>query len=71
MNDILYLIENAEQSSEQQDRDAGKGARAELEQLRKIKQAAINLQSRLDDHFGGTYDWKEQAELRAALKGNK
>jgi hypothetical protein len=43
----------------------------ELERLRKIEQAAINLQSRLDDHFGGTYDWKEQAELRSALDTEK
>jgi hypothetical protein len=38
--------------------------------LQRIEQAAINLQSRLDEHFGGTGDWKEQAELRAALKGD-
>ena len=46
-------------------------AAAELARLQRIEQAASKLQSRLDDHFGGTYDWKEQAELRDALKGNK
>ena len=38
--------------------------------LRLVESAAKKLQSRLDEHFGGTDDWKEQAELRAALKGD-
>jgi hypothetical protein len=47
---------------------------AERDVLLRIKEAAINLQSRLDEHFGGFVDesdWKEQAELRAALKAAK
>jgi hypothetical protein len=33
-----------------------------------LAEAVTNLMCRLDDHFEGTYDWKEQEEVRAALE---
>ena len=49
-------------------------ANEELERLQQIERAAINIQERLDNHFGGgehSDDWEEQAELRAALNGEQ
>ena len=37
-----------------------------LKDITPLVEAAVALQRRLDDHFGG-YDWEEQEELRAAL----
>ncbi len=44
-----------------------------IERLEAVVEAAASLQARLDDHFGnagiyGDSDWKEQADLRIALK---
>ena len=60
MVDVLTLREAAAELAELQ---------ADNARLRLVESAAKKLQSRLDEHFGGTDDWKEQAELRAALKG--
>ena len=40
---------------------------AELTALRAVRDVAELLQGRLDHHFGGTSDWKEQEMLREAL----
>ena len=42
-------------------------AMQEIERLRAVVGAAEALQARLAHHFSGTYDWKEQIDLRDAL----
>lgn len=39
------------------------------EETDRLREALTNLMRRLDEHFGGepAYDWREQAEARAAL----